>query len=266
MRDNPASPAVRIGDLLPAALDRINKLYESAKQRRKELERYASKQPKRIPCPKGGFPHVIDMDESSRESGPAGNWKLVYQPCPKCKMGDEVEWLKRAGVPKRLLEATLENWKPRTEGDRKALAKASEFVSNSDGFLVISGAVGLGKSHLAVGIMRKKHCGRLITQSRLFVKLRDRYHNDYAEDVIEKCKTARLLVLDECGFMTGARDELPAIYEILDYRHGEMLPTVLTTNVQIAKFDEAFGDRIADRLRCHQPFIVLSGESWRGKL
>jgi DNA replication protein DnaC len=112
--------------------------------------------------------------------------------------------------------------------------------------------------------MRKRSCGKLITQNRLLLKVRERYRNEFAEDVVGKCKAAKLLVLDECGFMTGARDELPAIYEILDYRHGEMLPTVLTTNVTVAQFDEAFGDRIADRLRCHQPFVVLSGNSWRG--
>jgi DNA replication protein DnaC len=71
-----------------------------------------------------------------------------------------------------------------------------------------------------------------------------------------------LLVLDELGVSTGGRDEFPALYEVLNHRHGEELPTVLTTNVPIEQFVEAFGDRIADRLATAR-FCQLKGESWR---
>jgi len=254
----------RIRDVMPTVIQKLEAMHARAKQWRVDLERFAAKKPKKIVCQKGGQPHAVDMDASFRLSWPDKPFELVYAPCSVCVGLEQSKWMGGAGVPKILIEASFDNWWPRTEGDKTALRAVREFAAAGKGFLVIVGSVGLGKSHLAVSVMRQRGCGRIITQTRLLLKLRDRYHNKYSENVIEKYKTTRLLVLDEFGFTTGARDEPSALYDVIDYRHGEMLPTVLTTNVPVSQFDEAFGDRIADRLRCHQPFVVLSGSSWRG--
>lgn len=259
------TPARRFGDFIPGVVEHLAELSERAAKHRKEIERFASKLPKQKPCPQGGGPHVIDVDAISRASWAEGKREAIYAPCVKCRQeSNDSQWMTRAGVPSVLAHASLDNWKTRTDVDKRILSNVREFAENGNGFLILSGQVGLGKSHLAVAVMRKRGYGRIITQTRLILKLRERYQNQFAEDVISKCKVTKLLVLDECGFMTGGRDELPAIYEILDYRHGETLPTVLTTNIPVSQFDEAFGDRLADRLRCHQPFVVLSGQSWRG--
>lgn len=255
---------VRLDAVMNGFVERFAVMAKETSERRKSLDSYVTLKRRRQSCPKGGPAHLIDMDESLRASGIRGDWQLVYSPCPKCLRDLDNQWLLRAGVPRLLIDSDFDNWKVRTDSDVKVLSAVKAFASDGNGFLILSGQVGLGKSHLAVAVMRQRHCGRMLTQNNLLVRLRERYHNDFAEDILSKCKAAKLLVLDECGFMTGARDELPAIYEILDYRHGETLPTVLTTNVAVAQFDEAFGDRIADRLRCHQPFVVLSGNSWRG--
>lgn len=254
-----------IGEIIPDVLAGLQRLSEKSAARRIEMEKFVVRKPKVIPCPHGGTAHWLDLDESSRASWPDGPFQLVYKPCKHCLRSGQEDWLSRAGVPKLLLKATLDNWQPRTEEDETSLEIIKRFTLAGSGFLILSGSVGLGKSHLAVGVMRERRCGRFITQNTLLLKLRERYRSDYAEDVLEKCKSARFLVLDEFGSMTGSRDELPALYEIINHRHGEQLPMVLTTNIAFDQFSEVFGDKIADRLRCHQPFVSLCGDSWRGK-
>lgn len=266
--DNPntrSETSKRVDSVMNGFVEQFAVMAKNTSERRKALEAYLIPKRRQVPCSKGGSPHSIDVEESFRASGIRGDWQLVYSPCEKCKRDLDNQWLARAGVPQRLVDSDFDNWKPRTASDMKALTVVKTFAEKGNGFLILSGQVGLGKSHLAVAVMRHRRCGRMLTQNNLIVRLRERYSNEYAENILEKCKASKLLVLDEFGFASGGKDELPALYEILDHRHGAFLPTVLTTNVQIERFDEAFGDRLADRLRCHQPFIVLKGESWRGQ-
>ncbi len=54
------------------------------------------------------------------------------------------------------------------------------------------------------------------------------------------------------------------LHEILDYRHGERLPTIITSNLQFENLSGVLGERMADRLR-ESTFRVLtfSGSSNR---
>lgn len=265
--DNPntkADTSKRVGVVMHSFVEQFAAMAKNTSERRKALEDYLIPKRRQIPCPKGGAVHLVDVEESFRASGIRGDWQLVYSPCDKCKRDTDNQRLARSGVPQRLVDSDFDNWKPRTAGDTQALNAVKTFAQKGTGFLILSGQVGLGKSHLAVAVMRQRGCGRMLTQNNLIVRLRERYSNEYAQNILEKCKATKLLVLDEFGFASGGRDELPALYEVLDHRHGAFLPTILTTNVPIERFDEAFGDRLADRLRCHQPFVVLRGESWRG--
>ena len=126
------------------------------------------------------------------------------------------------------------------------------------------GGFGTGKSHLGAAALRKFGRGWFIKQSSLLFALRATYKDKAAFDPIERAQTARLLVLDDVGISSGGRDELPLLHEILDYRHGERLPTIITSNLPIEGLSSVIGERMADRLR-ESAFRVLkfSGASNR---
>jgi DNA replication protein DnaC len=119
------------------------------------------------------------------------------------------------------------------------------------------GNVGTGKTHLAVASMRHFEKALLVKQSTLLWRLRKTYRDASADDPIEPCQKTKLLVIDEMGLSQGGRDELPMLFEILDYRHGEFLPTILTGNIEWPEMAELLGARLVDRLR-QSAFNVLN--------
>jgi DNA replication protein DnaC len=77
----------------------------------------------------------------------------------------------------------------------------------------------------------------------------------------------RLLVLDDAGLSAGGRDELPMLHEILDYRYGRKLPTVVTSNLPWDELRNLFSERMEDRLRqCSFEVLTFSGPSYRSQL
>lgn len=132
------------------------------------------------------------------------------------------------------------------------------------GFLILLGRFGTGKSHLATAALRYFGRGWFTKQSSLLFALRATYHDKAAFNPIERAQAARLFILDDIGSSAGGRDEQPMIHEILDYRHGERLPTILTSNLSYEKPTSVLGERLGDRLK-ESTFrvLVFNGSSHR---
>ncbi len=248
-------------------IDRLTVLHRAAVERRKELDFAAAGVPQTRQC-KFGNAHPLNLDESSRESHGQPAFVWVYDPCPECVRDKNAPWIVRAGAPSRLAGATFDNWEPSIASDYAALNLCREYSEaaardwKGRGFLILSGPVGTGKSHLAVAVMKTIGRGRWITQNAILMKLRQSYRDDSTENIVESCKRAKHLTVDDLGTTTGARDEWPAIYEILSHRYNECLSTVLTMNQPMTKFGEVFGDRLEDRL-LESVIVELHGDSHR---
>jgi len=255
-------------NILDDVMLRFESLAKAASERRVKLEAWAAEQPKFQTC-HHGQEHQLNLDDSSRASHGLDHFVLVYKPCTMCVQQRDVDnkesWLHKAGVPKILLSATVDNWTPTLASDFTIKRAVKEFIKQPRGFLVFTGSNGNGKTHLAVGIMRELRRGTLMTQDGFLMALRRSYRDDYAVDIIQKCKDAKLLVLDEMGVSGGGRDEFPALYDVLNYRYGEDVPTIITTNVPLMEFKSAFGDRIADRLVSSAVWCEFKGKSQRGR-
>lgn len=100
--------------------------------------------------------------------------------------------------------------------------------------LYLVGDVGVGKSHLAVAIMRV-----VLTEGdgigvvydsadRLITKVQDSYGQGTTDELIEKRAAAGLYVLDDLGREKPTADALRVLVTILDEREGA--PTVITSN------------------------------------
>ena len=172
----------------------------------------------------------------------------------------------KQGVPPALVHATFNNWLPRTDTEREHLALVQEFARVRRGFLFLLGPVGVGKSHLAVAVMRTFSAGLFVRQAQLLRQLRRHYHDNAVENPIADAQKARLLVLDELGVSSGGRDELPMLDEILASRYEGKIPTVITSNLLWEDISTALGERLADRLN-ESTFrvIVFTGKSHRAQ-
>lgn len=227
---------------------------------RMRCEAILNEQPQAHACPKHPSQLLAINDEESvrrsyieSERIQEENFITVYHACPECtreaKLSKAEAWLHSMGVPAILSHAEFAHFRIENPEDIANLADARRFAKKAKGFLLMVGALGDGKSLLAAATLRALGGGLFITHNELLIAQRRSYDDPKAVDVIQKAQRARCLVLDDLGLSMGGRDELPMLQAILDYRHGDRLPTVITSNLQLEEIYGLLGPRLTDRLK-----------------
>ena len=235
---------------------RFARMKENWEAQEKLKANFVASLPQSQPCERHpGEIQLVNADKSWCQKVP------VFSACPVCiaeyRQQQDEDRLRGFGVPLNLLKARLDNWTPVDEIAKANLTKVQEFEKARRGFLVMLGDLGTGKSHLAVGVLRKSKSGLYVKQSELLRRLRQSYRDKAADDPVDEAQDAGCLVLDEVGFSAGGRDELPMLHDILDHRHGNQMPTILSGNITMDELDRVIGERMADRLR-ESNFAVLT--------
>jgi len=250
--------------------DSLARMLAAAKMRSEATLEFLKGLPESTQCPQ--HPQVIlniDLQATcqSRLEVPP---RPSYERCAECAkeqaLAIEGERLIVMGAPENLAHATLDNWIPQSGQDEAALNRCLEFLKLRRGFLMLFGGYGSGKGHLSVAMLRRFRSGWFVKHSELLRCLRDTYRDRAAFDPVDRAQDTGLLVLDEIGLSAGGRDELPLLHDILDYRHGNFLPTVITGNIAAKDLASIVGERMADRLRESAFAIInLAGPSHRSE-
>ncbi len=139
------------------------------------------------------------------------------------------------------------------ENLRRAYERARAFAASPQGWLLLMGGYGCGKTHLAVSIANEN-----IQRGRpaLFVVVPDLL--DYLRATFsptspvtydarfEEVRTAPLLILDDLGAQSTTPWATEKLYQILNYRYNARLPTVITTNRDLEEIDLRIRSRLVD--------------------
>ena len=147
-----------------------------------------------------------------------------------------------------------------SQKDRDILAFAKEaaedFARSPEGWLLLTGQRGCGKTHLAVAIG-----GESLRQGRdvffafvpsLLDHLRATFSPDSPigyDELFEQVKTAPLLILDDLGAESSTVWAKEKLYQIVVERHESRLPTVITSAFNLDELEEAeprVGSRLMD--------------------
>ena len=160
--------------------------------------------------------------------------------------------LKWIGISKKFYSSTLDSF----NGQDKYVEACRKYVERPDHSLLFTGNCGAGKTHLAVAIMRElckqgKNCLRFVSAPELMLKLRDSFRNDACESenkIIYKFSNIGFLVIDDLGAEKVSDYSIASLYLIIDRRVREMLPTIITTNLNLEEIEEKLSPRIASRL------------------
>jgi DNA replication protein DnaC len=139
------------------------------------------------------------------------------------------------------------------ENLEKALEVALEFAKSPEGWLVLQGVNGCGKTHLAAAIVN--HCYQS-GKPALFVvvpEFLDHLRSTFSpeskvsyDQLFETVKAAPLLVLDDFGEQSATTWAREKLYQLINYRYNSRMPTVITT---VFTLDEGeIEGRIASRL------------------
>lgn len=186
--------------------------------------------------------------------------------------------MNKTGIPLRYRTKDFASFVADTDAKEKARAIAMEFAQNFDQHFkkgtvaVFSGLPGTGKSHLAIAIAQavmSSHTVLYISAIDAVRMVRDTWRKDSKNtelQVLDMLTDLHLLVLDEVGVQYGTDAEQITLFDIIDKRYRDMMPTILLTNQNRAGMNEFLGDRSFDRLREGGIWVTFDWQSHRGQV
>lgn len=181
-----------------------------------------------------------------------------------------------AGVPRRYLDSTLDNFETtRAKGQGAALKIAFDYVKHFDAHrrtgrgLIFTGEIGTGKTRLASAIALQLLRARYrVRMARTWAVINDIRENTYGNQgsgrqVVAAYKKPDLLILEEVGVQRGTEDEMLLLYDVIEARYSDLKPTLLISNQPIDKLHEYLGERSLERIVENSQLVVFDWESYR---
>jgi len=134
----------------------------------------------------------------------------------------------------------------------QAYNTARQFAANPQGWLLLMGGYGCGKTHLAAAIANQVVAQGtptlFLTVPDLLDFLRFSYNNPDAsfETRFEEIRQVPLLVLDDFGTQSATPWAQEKLFQILNFRYINRLPTVITTNLMLTEIEPRLRSRLQD--------------------
>jgi DNA replication protein DnaC len=134
-----------------------------------------------------------------------------------------------------------------------AFNQAYHYAKSLNGWLLLRGSYGCGKTHLAAAIANYAvEMGvptLFLTVPDLLDMLRFSYNSEDTtfESRFEDIRNASLLILDDFGTQNATDWAQEKLFQIINYRYINKLPLVITTNLSLDEIDPRFRSRLSDR-------------------
>jgi DNA replication protein DnaC len=209
-----------------------------------------------------------------------GQW--VSRACECQEMEREERRLAAAHIPERYRQYTLDGFETSFRGADTSLNRAHmtarKFVEaypvdTAGKGLLFTGSIGVGKTHLAVGVLRRLVVERgvhgLFCDYRELLKSIQNSYNPQVQttelELLQPVFAAEVLVLDDLGAQKPNEWVWDTVALILNTRYNDKQTTIITTNYpdlpagagfkadekgnKPAKNEDTLGDRIGDRMR-----------------
>lgn len=137
--------------------------------------------------------------------------------------------------------------------------------------LVLMGDVGTGKTHMASALCalacERREEARFFTASSLVMRLRRARDEGRLDRELQQLGRARLLVLDELGFLPLDADGARLLFQVVSGAY-ERQSLLITTNLEFSRWGAVFGDdqmaaAVIDRVVHHGRLVQFRGESYR---
>jgi len=228
-------------------------------------------------------PEIIDEPEVCPKCYGSGMEVVAGKGARKCecrKRKSQTNQLDKVRIPKRYTDCHFHSYtaynKSQNEALKYAFRLANEYPAVERGLLFM-GTVGVGKTHLAVSILKglsERGFPCLFYEfGALLKEIQDSYNTQTQSSelkVLSPVFDAEVLVLDEIGASKPTEWVRDTMAHIINTRYNDKKLTIFTTNYlddKRAERDESLEDRIGVRLRSRLfemcKTISLNGEDFR---
>ena len=155
------------------------------------------------------------------------------------------------------------------ESLRSALHSAKRFAQTTEGWLVLQGTNGCGKTHLAAAVAGEVLRAGTDVFFAVVPDLLDHLRASFApsgdragyDERFDQVRNAGLLVLDDLGAHTSSPWAVEKLFQITNYRASTRLPTIITTDLSSDELRGAY-PRVAVRAldpQLGQAATILAG-------
>lgn len=171
------------------------------------------------------------------------------------------EMFRASGIPERFLDKDVWRYQRGMPKQNEAWEAVKSYcmriedVIQNGRCLVLFGASGTGKTHLACGVVRhvieKGGTALYITIQDAVGRIRSTYSKkgDSTEDeVLAEFQRVDVLAIDEIGRQSDSAHERETFFRILNRRYQDLRPTVLVSNLERKALHEFLGQAMCDRL------------------
>lgn len=202
------------------------------------------------------------------------------RPCGCRKQKTFTDLLEKARIPRRYIDCHFHNYQRLNPSQTQAYNFASSLCSNYPAVergLLLMGTVGVGKTHLAVSILKslteRKFTCLFYEFGALLKEIQDSYNPSTQSSelkILSPVLDAEILVLDEIGASKPTDWVKDTMAHIINTRYNDKKLTIFTTNYsdeRRAERDETLEDRIGVRLRSRLfemcKTVIIQGEDFR---
>jgi DNA replication protein DnaC len=216
-------------------------------------------------CPtcKGAGYYVLDVHVTDPNFG-------ALMPC-HCKQAvkerratDELRRLSNLGP---FGDKTFRAFDPEVPGVRKALVRAQEYARRPQGWFVLFGPYGCGKTHLAAAIANEALHNHIPVLFAVVPDLLDHLRSTFGpnsevqyDERFETIRTVSLLILDDLGTENTTPWAREKLYQIVNHRYNYALPTVITSNRLPEEIDPRIRSRMYDAVLCPEWIAIEAGD------
>ena len=134
-----------------------------------------------------------------------------------------------------------------------ALSIAARYAENPQGWLLLEGTYGCGKTHLAAAIgneqLQRGQQVIFITVPDLLDHLRSAYSPSAElsyDETFERIRQTPLLILDDLGAESPSPWAKEKLFQLLNHRYSYRLATIITTNADLDTLDPRIRSRLLD--------------------
>jgi DNA replication protein DnaC len=145
----------------------------------------------------------------------------------------------------------------------RAFNDSKRFAQNPQGWILLHGKYGSGKTHLAAAIanyaVERGILSLFITVPDLLDNLRFSFNDPEAQfqERFEEIRRVPLLILDDFGTQNATEWAQEKLFQIINYRYINQLPLVVTTNLSLNEIEGRIRSRLEDP-ELVNPLIILA--------